>query len=117
MSEKPLMRRTPRQARGHRRVNEILTSTAELISETGYESLTTSAIADRASTSVGSLLSVPSQTKTQLFLHWHSVTSKNFDRWMNRHFRAMPFTFRCRCSSSVWSIWSPTSPLRILGST
>ncbi len=48
-------RRTPMQQRSQKRVEVILTAAAALIAEVGYEAVTTSAIAERAGTSVGSL--------------------------------------------------------------
>ena len=48
-------RRVPRQPRGERRVAELLDAAAAVIAETGYEAATMSAIAARASASIGSL--------------------------------------------------------------
>lgn len=50
-----LLRRVPRQERGHERVDRVLDAAACVIAEVGVESATTNAIAARASTSVGSL--------------------------------------------------------------
>lgn len=50
-----LLRRVPRQERGHERVDRVLDAAASVIAEVGVESATTNAIAARASTSVGSL--------------------------------------------------------------
>ncbi len=49
------MRRKPRQARSQQRVDLVLDTAAELFAETGYESTTTNAIAERAGVSIGSL--------------------------------------------------------------
>ncbi|MEO7084123.1 MAG: TetR/AcrR family transcriptional regulator [Gemmatimonadaceae bacterium] len=49
------MRRTPLQARGHRRVDLLLDAAAEIVAEVGVKAATTNAIAARAKTSVGSL--------------------------------------------------------------
>lgn len=49
------MRRTPSQARGRERVDRILAAAAEEFAENGFEQATTSAIADRAHTSIGSV--------------------------------------------------------------
>jgi AcrR family transcriptional regulator len=49
------MRRSPLQARGHRRVDLLLDAAAEVVAEVGVEAATTNAIAARAKTSVGSL--------------------------------------------------------------
>lgn len=50
-----LLRRVPRQERGRERVGKILDAAAEVIAEVGVDTMTTNAIATRASTSVGSL--------------------------------------------------------------
>ncbi len=55
MSIEKVMRRVPRQQRSQRRVEIILNAAAELVSEMGYEAMTTSLIAERAETSIGSL--------------------------------------------------------------
>ncbi len=55
MSIEKVMRRVPRQQRSQRRVEVILNAAAELVSEMGYEAMTTSLIAERADTSIGSL--------------------------------------------------------------
>ncbi len=55
MSIEKVMRRVPRQQRSQRRVEIILNAAAELVSEMGYEAMTTSLIAERADTSIGSL--------------------------------------------------------------
>lgn len=47
-------RRTPTQQRGQETLNALITATAALIDEVGYEQLTTKAIAARAGTSIGS---------------------------------------------------------------
>lgn len=53
--ETTVLRRTPKQARGERRIETILLAAAELFDEIGYESATTILIAQRAKTAVGSL--------------------------------------------------------------
>jgi AcrR family transcriptional regulator len=55
MSSDQPMRRMPRQQRSQRRVDVILDAAAQLVTEVGYEALTTSAVALRADTSIGSL--------------------------------------------------------------
>lgn len=50
-----LLRRVPRQERGHERVDRLLDAAAAVIAEVGVEATTTNAIAARAQTSVGSL--------------------------------------------------------------
>lgn len=55
MTHESRMRRTPQQARGQRRVSQILDAAAEVFAEIGYEAATTNAIAIRANTSIGSL--------------------------------------------------------------
>ena len=58
MSHTPLtvpLRRRPSQARGWRRVHQILDAAAALFSEQGYDNVTTNSIAERAQTSIGSL--------------------------------------------------------------
>lgn len=55
MSEETPLRRPPRQERSQRRVDAILSATADLLVEVGYEALSTSAIAAHAGISVGSL--------------------------------------------------------------
>ncbi len=55
MTHESRMRRTPQQARGQRRVAQILDAAAEVFAEIGYEAATTNAIAIRANTSIGSL--------------------------------------------------------------
>jgi AcrR family transcriptional regulator len=49
------LRREPRQQRSRDRVEAILAATSELLEESGYSALTTSAIADRADLTVSSL--------------------------------------------------------------
>jgi AcrR family transcriptional regulator len=49
------LRRIPQQARGQRRVNGFLRAAASVFTESGYERTTMSAIAERASSSIGSL--------------------------------------------------------------
>jgi AcrR family transcriptional regulator len=48
-------RRIPQQKRGHRRVAGLLRAAAAVIAEVGYEPATMSAIAERASSCIGSL--------------------------------------------------------------
>jgi|SRR5579884_570557 len=48
-------RRIPQQARGERRVAELLKAAASVIAEVGYEAATMSAIAERAGAPIGSL--------------------------------------------------------------
>jgi len=48
-------RRIPQQTRGKRRVSGFLRAAASVITETGYERATMSAIAERADSSIGSL--------------------------------------------------------------
>lgn len=55
MSQRPALRRRPKQERGERRVEHILDVAAEVFDEVGYEAATTVMIAARARTSVGSL--------------------------------------------------------------
>jgi len=50
-----LPRRTPQQARGERRVSELLDATAYVIAAVGYDAATMCAIADRAGAPIGSL--------------------------------------------------------------
>ena len=50
-----LPRRTPQQARGERRVSELLDATAHVIAAVGYDAATMCAIADRARAPIGSL--------------------------------------------------------------
>ena len=50
-----LPRRTPQQARGERRVSELLDATAHVIAAVGYDAATMCAIADRAGAPIGSL--------------------------------------------------------------
>jgi AcrR family transcriptional regulator len=50
-----LLRRVPRQERGHERVDKLLDAAAAVIAEVGVDAATTNAIAARADTSVGSL--------------------------------------------------------------
>ena len=49
------MRRAPQQARGRRRIDAILDAAQQVLAESGYDSVTTNAIAARANTSIGSL--------------------------------------------------------------
>ena len=49
------MRRRPTQQRGEERVEQILDATAELVLETGTESITTNHIARRAGVNVGTI--------------------------------------------------------------
>ncbi len=53
--DEQLLRRTPQQARSQQRVEEILQAASDLLIEQGYDALSTSAIAQRAGISVGSL--------------------------------------------------------------
>ena len=55
MEKTPTLRRTPKQARGERRIEAILQAAAQLFDELGYEATTTILIAQRAHTAVGSL--------------------------------------------------------------
>lgn len=48
-------RREPRQARGRAAVSAILAATSELLEETGFDSLTTIAIAERAGVNIATL--------------------------------------------------------------
>lgn len=50
-----LLRKVPRQERGHDRVDRLLDAAAEVIAQVGVEGATTNAIANKARTSVGSL--------------------------------------------------------------
>lgn len=50
-----LLRKVPRQGRGHDRVDKILDAAAKVIAQTGVDGTTTNAIAAEAETSVGSL--------------------------------------------------------------
>lgn len=50
-----LPRRTPQQARGERRVSELLDATAKVIAAVGYDAATMCAIADQAGAPIGSL--------------------------------------------------------------
>ena len=50
-----MLRREPQQARGQRRVDAILDATEQVLAQSGYEGVTTNAIAARANTSIGSL--------------------------------------------------------------
>jgi AcrR family transcriptional regulator len=50
-----ILRRTPRQDRGQRRVERILDAAETLIAERGVETVTTNAIAERAEISIGSV--------------------------------------------------------------
>ncbi|MBA3824798.1 MAG: TetR/AcrR family transcriptional regulator [Ktedonobacterales bacterium] len=49
------LRRVPQQGRGTRRIAQILDAAAEIIGEVGYDATTTSLIAARAHTAIGSL--------------------------------------------------------------
>jgi len=49
----PTQRRTPRQQRGQQTRDVLVSATADLIDEVGYDRLTTKAIAARAGTSIG----------------------------------------------------------------
>ena len=55
MTEETTMRRTPKQKRGQKRVEQILNAAARLIVSEGYEHVSTNAIAKEAKTSIGSL--------------------------------------------------------------
>ena len=55
MTAVDINRKTPKQARAQATVEAILTATAELLVEIGYERTTTNAIARRAGVSIGSL--------------------------------------------------------------
>ena len=55
MTAVDISRKTPKQARAQATVEAILTATAELLVELGYERTTTNAIARRAGVSIGSL--------------------------------------------------------------
>ena len=55
MTAVDISRKTPKQARAQVTVDAILTATAELLVELGYERTTTNAIARRAGVSIGSL--------------------------------------------------------------
>ena len=55
MPTKTELRRLPRQSRGRRRVDTLLTAAAAEISDVGYDAATMSSIAVRAGASIGSL--------------------------------------------------------------
>jgi AcrR family transcriptional regulator len=55
MNDSLTMRRTPKQARSQRRVNQILDTAEQIFAEVGYEHTTTNAIAARADVPIGSL--------------------------------------------------------------
>jgi AcrR family transcriptional regulator len=55
MTAVDISRKTPKQARAQATVDAILTATAELLVELGYDRTTTNAIARRAGCSIGSL--------------------------------------------------------------
>lgn len=61
-----VLRRTPRQARGQRKVEHILRSAEALFAEVGFEQATTNAIASRAGISIGSLYQFFSSKETIL---------------------------------------------------
>lgn len=55
MTDESIIRNTPQQDRSRQRLNAILKATESLLTEVGYEGITTSAVAKRAGTSVGSV--------------------------------------------------------------
>lgn len=55
MKKEPESRRLPRQDRSRQRLERILDAASVVFAESGYESATTEAIAERAGTSIGSL--------------------------------------------------------------
>lgn len=55
MESHPSLRRIPRQERGEQRITRILDAAARVFDEVGYEAATTTIIAARAETAIGSL--------------------------------------------------------------
>ncbi|MFN8531156.1 MAG: TetR/AcrR family transcriptional regulator [Anaerolineae bacterium] len=80
------MRRTPRQQRSQKRVEIILNAAAQLVTEMGYEAMTTSAIAEQAGTSIGSLY--------QFFPHKDAVLHALAQRYLEemQHLTSRLFT-------------------------
>ncbi|MBK6922822.1 MAG: TetR family transcriptional regulator [Deltaproteobacteria bacterium] len=68
------VRKLPKQARAQATVEAILTATAEVLTEHGYEGATTNAIARRAGVSIGSLY--------QYFPHKEALVTALCDRHM-----------------------------------
>ncbi len=75
MTAVDISRKTPKQARAQATVDAILTATAELLVELGYERTTTNAIARRAGVSIGSLY--------QYFPHKEALFTALCDQHMN----------------------------------
>ncbi|MFO0634899.1 MAG: TetR/AcrR family transcriptional regulator [Nannocystaceae bacterium] len=71
-----LVRKQPKQARAQATVEAILTATAEVLTEQGYEAATTNAIARRAGVSIGSLY--------QYFPHKEALVMALCDRHMQQ---------------------------------
>ena len=55
LEARPSLRRLPRQERGEQRITRILDAAAQVFDEVGYEAATTTIIAARAGTAIGSL--------------------------------------------------------------
>ncbi|NJL20864.1 MAG: helix-turn-helix transcriptional regulator [Leptolyngbyaceae cyanobacterium SM1_3_5] len=62
------VRRLPQQSRSQQRVAQILAAAAQVFAEVGYEAASTTMIAERGKTSVGSLYRF-SQIRQRFFKH------------------------------------------------
>jgi len=69
-----LIRRTPKQVRGHQRVDEILDATERLIRTTSWDKLSTNHIAKDAGIPIGSLY--------QFFSNKHAIAQALVDRYV-----------------------------------
>lgn len=74
------LRRKPVQQRSAQRVEKMLSACAELIEEMGYESLTTTLIAERAGVAVGSLYQFFPDKRAVA----QELTRRNVDRFVRR---------------------------------
>jgi AcrR family transcriptional regulator len=72
------LRRQPVQSRSAERVDRILASAAELLDETGYQAMTTTAIAGRARVAVGTLYQFFPDKRAVV----QALTARNLDRFL-----------------------------------
>lgn len=77
-TEQAPLRRQPVQQRSAQRVERMLDAAADLLSEQGYEALTTTAIAKRAGVAVGSLYQFFPDKRAVV----QSLTQRNLDTFM-----------------------------------
>lgn len=117
------LRRRPVQQRSTQRVEKMLSTTAALIDEVGYDGLTTTLIAERAGVAVGSVYqffpdkravvqelmlrnlehfvqTISIRFETQQLTHWWQAVDAVFDLFIQMH-RDVPAFSRLHCGNVV----------------